>query len=147
DDGRLSMWPGGFERRAAVPVVITPTEPAEEPWTGRPQAPGEQRAFARPGRDSLAFPFLAGRIELSVRLTARPLFDLRRRARIGIHVSRCLSRAAPATGPFGGARPRLEPADIQRLDCATLHQALEVLRVGEPGAVVVPACWSTVASS
>lgn len=130
-----------------MPEVRPPPIPAEEPQGSRAPVREEHRAFARPGHDTLSFPFLAGRVELSVRLTARPLFDLRRRARIGSHISRSLSRAAPPTGPFGGARPRLEPADIQRLDSATLHQAVEVLRAGEPGAIVVPACWSTVASS
>lgn len=130
-----------------MPEVHPPPQPAEEPRESRAPVREEHRAFARPGHDSLTFPFLAGRIELSVRLTARPLFDLRRRARIGSHISRALSRAAPVTGPFGGARPRLEPADIQRLDSATLHKAVEVLRAGEAGAIVVPACWSTVASS
>ena len=129
-----------------MPEVISP-EPGEEPVGRHPQIGDEHKAFARQGNDSLSFPFLAGRIELSVRLTARPLFDLRRRTRIGVHVSRILSCATAPSGPFGGARPRLEPAHIQKLDTATLHQAVRILRPGDPGAIVVPVCWSTVASS
>jgi hypothetical protein len=130
-----------------VPVVFPSNEPAKEPWGARSPGMGERRAFARPGHETLAFPFLAGRTELAVRLAARPLFDLRRRVRIGVHVSRILSRAAPAAGPFGGSRPRLEPADIQRMDTATLNRAIDSLRAAEGEAIVVPACWSTVASS
>lgn len=138
---------GGSSGDVRVPQVYPPQQPTDAPRDDAPGVLSEARAFSGPLHDSLAFPFLAGRIELSVRLTARPLFDLRRRTRIGVHVSRALSRASPPSGPFGGARPRLEPADIHRLDTTTLHQAVRVLRPGEPGAVVVPACWSTVASS
>ncbi|WP_296817166.1 hypothetical protein [Brevundimonas sp.] len=106
----------------------------------------EARSFAPPAADSLAFPFIAGRAELSVRLTARPLFDLRRRAPAGVHLSRSLSRAFPVSGPFGGGKPRLEPADVMKLDAATLQRGLDLLRNTGPGAVVSPACWSTIAS-
>lgn len=131
-----------------MPAVHPPPQALQaEPRETRQRVADEYRAFAPPGHDSLSFPFLAGRVELSVRLTARPLFDLQRRTRIGLHVSRALSRAAAASGPFGGARPRLEPPDILRLDAATLQQTIEVLRTREPGAVVVPVCLSTAASS
>ena len=106
----------------------------------------EARSFAPRAADSLAFPFLAGRVELSVRLTARPLFDLRRRTHAGVHLSRSLSRAFPVSGPFGGGKPRLEPADVMKLDAATLQRGLDLLKHSEPGAVVSPACWSTIAS-
>ena len=107
----------------------------------------EARSFAPPApADSLAFPFIAGRVELSVRLTARPLFDLRRRTQAGVHLSRSLSRAFPVSGPFGGGKPRLEPADVMKLDAATLARGLELLTQAGPGAVVSPVCWSTIAS-
>lgn len=109
--------------------------------------PAEARSFAPPPSDSLGFPFIAGRVELSVRLSARPLFDLRRRERIGLHFSRSLSRAFPATGPFGGGKPRLEPGDILKLDAASLRQGLDLSQRHGPGAVVTPACWSTVSCS
>ncbi len=115
------------------------------PDEGRPSP--EVRSFTPAPADSLAFPFLAGHVELSVRLTARPLFDLRRRTHAGVHLSRSLSRAFPVSGPFGGAKPRLEPADVMKLDAATLQRGLDLLRNAEPGAVVSPACWSTIASA
>lgn len=115
---------------------------------GEPGVAEEVRSFAPPtAPDSLAFPFIAGRVELSVRLSARPLFDLRRRSSAGVHLSRTLSRAFPTSGPFGGGKPRLEPLDILKLDAATLQRGLELLRNAGPGAVVSPACWSTISNS
>lgn len=123
---------------------IEPEERLEGP---RPQTPAERKSFAAPSHDSLSFPFVAGRAELAVRLKARPLFDLRRRARVGVHLSRTLSRASPSSGPFGGGKPRLEPGDILKLDSATLARGLELHGHAEPEAITVPVCWSTAATS
>ena len=107
---------------------------------------GERRAYSAP-YDSLAFPLVtrAGR-ELTVTLTAQPVFDLTTSKPVSRRIRRRV-RHHGGESLLGLGRRSLEVVDLKRIDLQTLNHGLDLLRLGAHDTGVLPAFWRTVASS
>ncbi|MFC7378684.1 hypothetical protein [Brevundimonas sp. GCM10030266] len=109
--------------------------------------PLERRAYATP-YESLTFQMVtrAGR-ELTVTLAAQPVFDLARSTPVSRRIRRTVRHSGGERALTGLGRKALEPADLQRIDLQSLHQGLDMLKLGENESGVLPAFWRTVATS
>lgn len=127
------------ERRAYAP----PDE--QEP----PEAilPLERRAYATP-YESLTFTMVTrARRELTVTLAAQPVFDLARSTPVSRRIRRTIRHQGGERALTGLGRRTLEQVDLQRIDLQTLHQGLDMLKLGVNESGVLPAFWRTVATS
>lgn len=109
--------------------------------------PGERRPYAAP-YGSLSFPLVSrGGRDLTVTLSAQPVFDLNRSEPVSRRVRRAVRHSGGESALTGLGRRTLETADLQRIDLQTLNHGLELLQLGGHDSGVLPAFWRTVASS
>lgn len=106
-----------------------------------------RRSHAAP-YESVTFPLVtrAGR-ELTVTLSAQPVFDLALSVPITRRIRRTIRRVGGEQALTGLGRRTLEPADLQRIDTQTLHQGLDLLKLGSSDSGVLPAFWRTIATT
>ncbi|RZJ47153.1 MAG: hypothetical protein EON87_01950 [Brevundimonas sp.] len=118
--------------------------PLEDPQVVLPL---ERRAYATP-YESLTFTMVtrAGR-ELTVTLAAQPVFDLARCTPVSRRIRRTIRHQGGERALMGLGRRTLEPVDLRRIDLQTLHQGLDMLKLGSSESGVLPAFWRTVATS
>ena len=108
----------------------------------------EARSFSPVGAKSLTFPLVtAARRELTVTLSARPVFDLGRRCGVGCRLGRTVRRAGGESALVGMHRVRLDAADLKQIDVETLRHGVALLDLAGGATGVAPAFWRTVASS
>lgn len=131
-----------------------------------PRTPPARRAYATPdveqpeailplGRRSYATPYESvtftlitrARRELIVTLAAQPVFDLARSVPVSRRIRRTIRHRGGERALMGMGRRTLEAVDLQRIDLQTLHQGLDMLRLGENDSGVLPVFWRTVATS
>lgn len=131
------------------PDEATRGDGARGPPEGRPGAtpPLERRAYATP-YESLTFTLVTrARQELTVTLAAQPVFDLARCAPVSRRIRRTVRHRGGERALTGLRRRTLEPADLRRIDLQTLHQGLDMLKLGVNESGVLPVFWRTVATS
>lgn len=108
---------------------------------------GERRAYSAP-YESLTFTLVTrARRELSVTLSAQPVFDLGRSVPVSRRIRRTVRHRGGESALAALERRTLEPADLKRIDLQTLQRGLDLLRLGSDDSGVLPAFWRTVASS
>lgn len=131
-----------------------------------PHTPPERRAYAPPedeqpeailplGRRSYATPYESvtftmvtrARRELIVTLAAQPVFDLALSTPVSRRIRRTIRHRGGERALMGMGRCTLEAVDLQRIDLQTLHQGLDMLRLGENDSGVLPVFWRTVVTS
>ncbi len=97
---------------------------------------------------SLTFPLMTAQ-RRSVSITLRPamVFDLQRRCLVGTRIARSVRRVGGESALHGNQRIRLEPMDFQRIDVETLKHGLGLFDLSTGGAGILPAFWSTVATT
>ncbi|RZJ28563.1 MAG: hypothetical protein EON85_08725 [Brevundimonas sp.] len=109
--------------------------------------PLERRAYATP-YESLTFTMVTrARRELTVTLAAQPVFDLARSTPVSRRIRRTIRHRGGERALTGVGRRTLEPIDLQRIDLQTLHQGLDMLKLGENESGVLPAFWRTLATN
>ena len=122
-----------------------PDWPDDQPEAIRP--PPERRAYATP-YESLTFSVTTrANRELTVTLAAQPVFDLARSVPVSRRIRRSIRHQGGERALMGLGRRTLEPMDLQRIDLQTLHQGLDMLRLGSNDSGVLPVFWRTVATS
>lgn len=122
---------------------------AYDPPDSQPDAilPLERRAYATP-YESLTFTMVTrARRELTVTLAAQPVFDLQRSTPVSRRIRRTIRHQGGERALTALGRRTLETADLRRIDLQTLHQGLDMLKLGVNESGVLPAFWRTVATS
>ncbi|RYH98038.1 MAG: hypothetical protein EON48_18255, partial [Acetobacteraceae bacterium] len=129
-----------------------PFKPVERSAYGPPDDQPEavlplgRRAYATP-YESLTFSLTTrAKRDLTVTLAAQPVFDLDRSVPVSRRIRRTVRHQGGERALTGLGRRTLEPADLQRIDLQTLHQGLEILRLGSNDSGVLPVFWRTVAT-
>jgi hypothetical protein len=131
--------------RNEIPYADGAPDPAV--YASRRPQPDERRPYAAPYR-SLSFPLVTrGSRELTVTLSAQPVFDLTRSEPVGRRVRRAVRHTGGESALTGLGRRALETADLQRIDLQTLNHGLDLLQLATHDSGVLPAFWRTVASS
>ena len=129
-------------------MIGNPTgrSPPDEQPQAIPPSP-ERRAYATP-YESLTFSLTTrAKRELTVTLAAQPVFDLARSVPVSRRIRRTIRHQGGERALMGLGRRTLEPVDLQRIDLQTLHQGLDMLRLGSNDSGVLPVFWRTVATS
>jgi len=143
---RLFQAPAGD--RGSLTPKLPPEHRAYGGWgdVGQPGAL-ERRAYAAP-YESLTFTIVTrARRELTVTLSAQPVFDLSRSAPVSRRLRRIIRHQGGERALMGLGRRTLDAVDLRRIDLQTLRHGLDMLRLGASDSGVLPAFWRTVASS
>ena len=97
-----------------------------------------RQAFGAPYESVTFSTVTRGRVELSITLSAQPVFDLSTSAPVSRRLRRSIRRCGE---PHLFERKTLELEDLAAIDALTLQHGLELLRLGPNDGAVVPAFW------
>lgn len=87
------------------------------------------------------------RRELSISLTAQPVFDLTRSCVVGRRIRRSVRHVGGEAALFSLGGRTIETTDLKRIDLETLKHGLDLLHPAAGACSVLPVYWRTVAAS